>query len=83
MELIVYGLGKGGVTKQPWWPQELLDKLHEQMVAQIQSGQVTQAGLDYLNSVAQTNPEYSKIIRDNIKIIRRMGTANRIDTVME
>lgn len=83
MELIVYGLGKGGVTKQPWWPQELLDKLHEQMVAQIQSGQVTQAGLDYLNSVAQSNPEYSKIIRDNVKAIRKLGTANRVEVNMK
>ena len=83
MELIVYGLGKGGVTKQPWWPQELLDQLHEQMVAQIQSGQVTQAGLDYLNSVAQSNPEYSKIIRDNVKAIRKLGTANRVEVNMK
>ena len=62
-------MGKGGVTRAPWWPQELLEKLHPAAVQQIQTGQVTQAGLDYLNSVAESTPEYSKVIRDNLKLI--------------
>ena len=69
MDLVVYGMGKGGVTRAPWWPQELLEKLHPAAVQQIQTGQVTQAGLDYLNSVAESTPEYSKVIRDNLKLL--------------
>jgi len=69
MDLVVYGMGKGGVTRAPWWPQELLEKLHPAAVQQIQTGQITQAGLDYLNSVAESTPEYSKVIRDNLKLI--------------
>jgi len=67
MELFGTKLGKGGVTKKPWWPQELLNKLHEKLLAQIKAGYVTQAGINYLQNVAQDNPEYAKVIRNNIK----------------
>ena len=70
MELFGTKLGRGGVTKKPWWPADLLNKLHEEIIAQINAGEITQAGLNYLQNVAQENPEHAATIRANIKSLR-------------
>lgn len=68
MELLAPGaLGSGGVTKRPWWPQELLELLHESAVAQIEQGYLTPATVTYLNRVAQSKPKFAPVIRDNLK----------------
>ena len=70
-------LGSAGVTRQPWWPQSLLDLLDPLAVGQVNQATTGQAPLPnatvtYLKRVATNHPEYARAIRNNLKIAKRV-----------